>query len=646
VKSKITYLFTLALVALASSRVMAQAQDTPFLERTLTLALHDERLDNVLKRISRQGGFTFSYSPSILQGDKIVNYNFVNKTVREILDQLFQGTIQYKARGKYIILTKAMVSSSPKEPQLYSGYVVDEATGERLKHVSIYDPVTLSSTISDSYGYFEIEIDKPAKDLRLAINKQNYTDTLVVVPSPDNKLLNIPMRVNTARIATLADSVGKKLRRFWKNSKLFAKGQTNIANINDTIYRKTQVSFVPFIGTNHALSGNVINDYSLNVVGGYSMGVRKLELGSVFNIVRGNVQGVQMAGTFNAVGGKVKGVQMAGVINANYGTMEGAQLAGVLNFNWGEVRYFSAAGVMNFAGHGSRAVQLAGVGNITIGNQESPHLAGLFNLSTGNAKSQIGGVYNFAAKDVHGAQAAGILNLSAKNVAGAQTAGVLNFAANEVQGAQVAGILNFTGKRIRGAQVAGVLNYATRVEGAQIGLVNITDSIRGVPIGLLSIVLKGYHKLEVAADEVFYTNVAFRTGVRRFYNIITAGARPSTFDEEETFWTFGYGIGTAPRLSKKLFLNLDVTSNQIVQGNTIEALNMINKAYLGVDFQMMKNISITAGATLNAHFTETTYDGYKNFFTDYQPNVFYNKNVDSDLNVKMWIGGKIGVRFF
>lgn len=645
-KNKITPVFAAAFLALMLCRVAVHAQNsTPFLERTMTLALHEERLDDVLKRISRQGGFTFSYNPSILQADKIVSYNFVNKTVREILDQIFEGTIQYKARGKYIILTKGIAKSSTKEPQLYSGYVVDEATGERLKHVSIYDPVTLTSTVTDSYGYFEIEIDKPSKDLRLAINKQNYTDTLLVMPSSSGKLLNIPLKVNTEKIAMLADSVGEKLRRFWKKTKIFSKEQANIANIGDTLYRKSQVSLVPFVGTNHALSGNVINQYSLNIVGGYAMGVRKLELGGAFNIIRGDVEGAQLAGSFNFVGGNVKGAQLGGIFNATYGKAEGARFAGMFNFNWGEVRGASMAGLFNFSGHDSRAVQAAGMGNITIGNQESPHLAGLFNLSTGSAKSQIAGTCNFAARDVRGAQVAGVLNLAARNVTGGQGAGVLNFAAGEVKGAQIAGVLNFAGRKVRGAQVAPVLNYATRVEGAQVGLFNITDSIKGVPVGLLSIVLKGYHKFEVSADEVFFTNVAFRTGVRQFYNILTAGARPSTFKDEETLWTFGYGIGTAPRLTKKLYLNIDLTSSQIVQGNKIDAINMINKAYLGVDFQMFKKMSLTAGATFNAYFTDPTAEGYKDLFTDYKPNFFYNKNADPDLNVRMWIGGKIGIRF-
>jgi hypothetical protein len=257
---------------------------------------------------------------------------------------------------------------------------------------------------------------------------------------------------------------------------------------------------------------------------------------------------------------------------------------------------------------------LAGIGNGTIGKQEGPHIAGLFNFST-------------------------------RDTYPVQVAGLTNFTVGNLKGAQVSGLLNFAAKEVTGAQVSGLLNYATRVRGTQLGLINITDSIRGVPIGFLSFVLKGYHKIEISADEIFYTNVALRTGVRQFYNILTVGAKPDTFDDEETYWTFGYGIGTAPKLSRTLSLNVDLTANQVVYGKSIEAINMINKLYLGLEVQALKNVGVTFGVTLNGYVTETTYDKYQPLFTDYTPHIIADKTYSNDINMKMWWGGKIGVRF-
>jgi hypothetical protein len=158
-------------------------------------------------------------------------------------------------------------------------------------------------------------------------------------------------------------------------------------------------------------------------------------------------------------------------------------------------------------------------------------------------------------------------------------------------------------------------------------------------------VWKGYHKIEISADEVFYTNIAFRTGVRQFYNIFTAGAKTATFKENETSWIFGYGIGTAPRLSRKLFVNVDITSSQIVHGNSINALDLLNKVYVGFDYQAFRKLSVTFGATLNGLVRENSFDQYQPIFTDYQPDIFYTRNLGPDHNLKMWLGAKVGLRF-
>jgi hypothetical protein len=618
------------LAALLSIGAFANDEPIPLLERIVSINLENDRLDVALKKIAAQAGFTFSYNSSIIDDERVVNQTFKNKTVREILDEIFSGTIQYKARGKYVILTKAAEAQNKKDQRTLSGYIIDESTGRRLQNVSVYDPVSLSSTVTDSYGYFQIKVDQPSgEEIKLAVSKLHYTDTIVAVTTDRRALLKIQLHEKADRMNVLADSVRQKIKRFW-DTKILTPQAANMENIQDTLYRKFQFSIVPFVGTNHKLSGNVINDYSYNWYGGYSLGVEKLEIGGVFNMVRGDVNGAQFAGLFNSVGGKMKFLQIAGGLNMNRDSVTGYQLAGLINLNGNSSTKPAAAGLLNLTYRDSKGTHVAGLGNGTIGSQQGPHLAGLF---------------NFSIRDTRPLQAAGIFNFTTGKLTGAQVGGVFNFAQKETTGAQVAGLINISTKRITGAQVSGLLNYATKVRGSQVGLINVTDSIRGVPVGLLSFVLKGYHKLEVSADEIFYTNLAFRTGVRQFYNILTVGAKPHTFEEEETEWTFGYGIGTAPRLSRRLSLNVDVTAQQVVYGNTIEAVNMINKVYLGLEFQALKYVGVTLGITLNGYVTDITYDKYRPLFTDYQPHIISDRTYSNDMNLKMWWGGKIGVRF-
>jgi hypothetical protein len=582
------------------------------LQKKLSISLQGETIEASLKKISTAGGFVFSYNPAIIDGKKRITHRFTNQSIREILDKIFEGTVEYKSRGKYIILTSAPKSSARKEPAVVSGYIVDEATGERLKDVSVYDPITLSSAITDSEGYFQIKIDKPAPDIILSVNRQNYTDTIVAV-NERGRLLNISLKIDKEKIVVLADSVSDKIQRLWeKRTRLFQ--NANMMNVDDTLYRVSQVSLVPFIGTNHKMSAHVINDLSLNVIGGYSLGVNTLEIGGVFNLVRGNVKGAQFAGVFNGVGGDMTGAQFAGIMNANVGWSRGAQFAGVLNIN-----SYKTDGAM-----------ISGVANIATEELRGPQFAGVFNIATESASvAQLGGVFNVVARDMRGFQAAGVFNIAGGNV----------------KGAQVGGVFNIAGKDMKGIQIAPVFNVANKMKGVQIGLINIADSLKGVPIGFMSLVWRGYHKIEISADEIFYNNLAFRTGVNQFYNIFTIGARPSTYKDDVTLWSFGYGIGTAPRLSRKLYLNFDLTANQIVEGKSIEALNLLNRVYVGFDYQMFPKMSLTFGATVNGHITENSFDAYPQLFEHYEPNIFLDRDFGSDHNLKMWMGAKVGLRF-
>ncbi|NJN42885.1 MAG: hypothetical protein HC811_12310 [Flammeovirgaceae bacterium] len=367
----------------------------------------------------------------------------------------------------------------------------------------------------------------------------------------------------------------------------------NVENIQDTLFRKFQVSLVPFVGSNHKLSGNVVNDYSLNIFGGYSMGTNKAEFGGLFNVNRSNVEFAQFAGLFNTVGGTTRGVQMAGLGNMTRRKVSAAQFAGLYNANLGQVKGPQFAGLFNANGDASTGAQFAGLFNVQHGDYTGSQFGGLFNVST---------------------------------------------------------------KKMEGAQFAGLINVANSMRGVQMGFINYADSLHGVPIGFLSFVNKGgYHKFEVSADELFYINTAMRTGVRNFYNIIAAGMKPETFNgsyatgpnpSQENVWSFGYGFGTAPKLTKWLYLNFDLTANQVNKGSFTESINLLNKLYVGFDFQVVKKFSITTGITLNGYLYDPFYADNPQLFTDYTPNIFAEHTFDDGTELQLWWGAKFGLRFF
>lgn len=614
----------LALSFLSFSYTMGWSQNAPPLERKVSITFQGIQIESALSRLSQAGDFTFSYSPSILNSNHVVSSEYSDKSVREVLNGFFGESILAKGKGNYIILTKAPAPTKKEivnNTVTITGYVSNSDTGEKIGEVSVYNRKSLTATISDQFGFFKITLDNPDQEAELHFSKRSYLDTLIVLKSdvqfinmlmlPENPVIALAppvqdtVEVQTGPIAVHPPVVrqepvpSKRTFREFLQEEIFSKnifskkrGDVNVKNIKDPIYRDFQVSFVPFVGTNHKLSGNVINGYSLNILGGYSMGTTKAEFGGLFNIDRGDVSYGQFAGLFNTVGGRTNGGQFAGLGNLTRKKVEGGQFAGLFNANLDSVN------------------------------------AGQF---------------------------AGLFNLNGRASEGAQIAGLFNIQPSYYKGAQIAGLFNVATHQMQGTQIAGLVNYAHNIHGGQIGLINYADSIRGVPLGLMSIVSKGYHKIEFSADEIFYINAAFRTGVRQFYNILQAGVKPESFDgstsqgsltpDQENIWMFGYGVGTAPKLTKWLYLNVDLTSSHVNKGSFTNSFSLLNKIYLGFDFQVAKKFSITAGATLNGYLSDPSYTENPTLFTDFTPSIIKSHSFSSGNELKMWWGGKVGIRF-
>jgi hypothetical protein len=588
-----TFRFLVALSQLVLISSVGWAQNTPLLERRVTLQANEEKIPVVLSRIGLEGKFSFSYNAALIDETKQISLQANNRTVREILHEIFNDAFIYKEKGNHIILQKAPVTIASPATMIISGYVEDGVTRARLADASLYDKKSITSVITDEYGYFRMKVILHQQTAAISISKRNYRDTLITVSvgTPYLTVLLTPMvRDTVMSVPAKTDSVHEELPLPYQE-------EPNVRNIRDTLYRDIQISFLPFLGSNSRLSGNTINNYSINILGGYSLGTRNIELGFFVNMDRGDVSWLQIAGIGNMVGGRMYGIQLSGFYNINGGETKAVQVSGFTNVNLSD----------------AQGVQLAGFSNVNL-------------------------------KETEGLQVAGFSNVGIGRSFGAQIAGSTNVQIGSLQGSQFAGISNIASDHVNGSQIAGLFNYGRVVHGTQIGLVNVSDTLGGVPIGLISYVKSGHHKLEISADEVFHANVAFRTGVPKFYNIILAGIRPDFNLPSNPVWTFGYGIGTAPRLARWLDLNVDATAQHVSQGSFTNELSLLSKIHLGLDFKLARKFSLYGGVTLNGYLTHTGYTGYPDLFTDYQPTVTHEQNWGQS-NLKMWWGAKVGLRF-
>lgn len=420
------------------------AQNPSPLETKMTLRVSNERMDEVLRQISAKGGFSFSYSPDAIAVNSRVSLNASNQSVREILNVLFDGKVLFKERRKYIILQKAPGVVAKKPEAFYlNGYVIDETTGEKLPNASIYEPVTLASAVSNQYGYYKIKLPAQPEKLRLEVRKEDYAGRSVEILSRSNAYFSITLAPDTLRptpltrtlpdtikviapreprIASRADSSRPQIEipvvvvaettdpdsiipirrkekmtlaetlKDLRDGLVFAlstaRQAVHVENIQDSLHRPFQASLIPFIGTNGELSGNVVNDFSANLLAGYSLGVDVAETGLGFNLVRGDVCCFQAAGVANVVGREVKGVQAAGVANLVIGDFMGFQTAPALNITAGNFRGLQIGGV-NVAGEVLQGWQAFGVVNIA-NRVRSGHQVGFVNYADSSATVPFG----------------------------------------------------------------------------------------------------------------------------------------------------------------------------------------------------------------------------------------------------------------
>lgn len=639
------YFYLLSVVLFFCTGV-ARAQDTkrPVAERIITLSVKGESLKSVMDKIAQQGQFTFSYPSALLDTEKKISLTVNRKTVREVLPTLFGEKINWKFRGNYVILAAAPPKPATEKiaTVILSGYVIDGNTGEKIPSVSIYEGERMISTVTNKYGFFTIKLEEPGVKLRLKVSKQSYQDTLITINGKENQ--SIEIMIHPVREEVKNDTIINgdfPAMEFLIPSESFI----NTRNISDTIYRKWQVSFIPLLGTNYRLSGNVINDYSFNILGGYSRGTQKAELAGLFNINRGDAKHVQIAGIVNAVGGSFNGVQAAGSFNLVKKSVYGLQLSGVGNLAWDSVTGAQVAGTFNFNRGYTNAVQIAGTFNTNLDTAKGVQLAGIFNANLKPYSGvQIAGILNTSVQEMNGVQVAGILNTTIKDMEGVQVAGLGNAVVGNLKGVQVATLFNSVVKEMQGTQVSLILNYARKVKGTQIGIINISDSCSGIPIGLFSFVRTGYHRFEISADEIFYLNASLRTGTTKFHNLLFAGMDPT--QKDTNLWTFGYGLGTSLRLGKSTLLDIDLTAQQINKGNVGPKINMLTKLGVGIEQKITRGIHISTGPVLSAQITNRNYSHYPEIFSDIKPNVFYSKNTDSATHLRMWLGWKLGLRFF
>ncbi|QRR04130.1 carboxypeptidase-like regulatory domain-containing protein [Dyadobacter sandarakinus] len=562
---------------------MCQGQH--LLNRIVTVKVKQEAVSSVLKMISTQGKFSFSYNSNLVPGDSLVSLNVSEKTVKQVLGQLFKTNYQYKEKGEYLII----LPPAREKSNFINGYIYDEETNNPVDFASVYSRQLLISSLSGEDGHFQLKVRESAYPVSLSISKIGYGDTTLVLENARQEPVRISIRQHVVNLDTLivrqSGSASTWLGRLLLSARLQAQGQ-NIRQFFVSL--PYQASLTPGLSTQGRMSSQVINKFSLNLAGGYTGGTDGAEIAGGFNISNGNVQYAQIAGGFNLVSGDVKGAQIAGLLNHVTQSVIGAQVAGFANKTKGSV-------------HGA----------------------------------QVSGFASTAAEKITGAQISGAYNQASDDLDGLQVSGAVNLAKEDVSGAQITGGVNIGKKTVKGTQI-GVVNYAHRLKGVQIGVINVADSSSGASIGLLNFIKNSTSNVSVYTNEIVPVNVAWKLGTHHFYTVLQAGA---SWEEGSKAYTFGAGIGREFFPFKRLGMTAELGTQNIYLGNW-DDISFLHRVQLAATLKLGKRLLLFAGPAFSFYQYDDDQklkDGYKKY-----PAKGYRTYRIAD-EMTSWIGWQAGV---
>ncbi len=576
---------------------VVRAQETPYLEKQVNLKAGTYTYEELFRQLSNQTGVVFSYTT--FDDKRKTTVKSVKEPLRMVLNVIFNdGSCTYKTKGKYVIITcKAPPKPKPDNSVasnsnvIVNGYVYDAEDSSQVSESSVYLRQNKQSAVTNEYGYFNLSFPKTGDVLSISVAKENYEDTTVVILSKERNTIVIYLQPKAPPVTIVVDDSLKA--EVPVDTIDTSEPVVDSMNLFDKFWKRFNEERANLRNISDTLFTDVAVSFVPPLSTNHLLAVNTVNKYS-FNILMGYSRGIDV-------------MEIGGLVNVDAGNVKSFQLAGITNLVSGKVSGVQIGGISNLVSDTVEAFQLAGITNLNDSHFEGVQVAGIFNRS----------------ESVWGTQVAGIGN-SAQTVTGGQIAGIAN-SANDVLG----------------FQLSGIANRAGHITGSQIGLFNVSRSTTGVPVGFMSVVKTGYHKLELASDENLIGTMSFRTGVDQFHNIFIGGVQVS---ENPSLWTYGYGAGTALRLSKRFYFDADVTAQHLYLSGHNYSYNMLAKGFLGLEVRFGRKFAIAAGPTVNWYNTETVI-GTDPIWNQVQQHTLVDE-VTGNFSNKLWLGGKVAIRFF
>lgn len=237
---------------------------------------------------------------------------------------------------------------------------------------------------------------------------------------------------------------------------------------------------------------------------------------------------------------------------------------------------------------------------------------GMVNLVTYDFSGLQMGIWNDVGRHVSGLQSSLLMNFADGDLSGAQFSGIGNVAwgasdgfqwstffnvANDFSGLQMSAGLNLSSS-LDGAAL-GLVNVTGAASGLMLGLVNVADSMDGIALGLVNVIDGGYQKFEAWTSDTHALALGYKLGGQNFYTGLFVGLDPY----HDMRLSFGFGLGVHAPLANRLSLDTDITASLGFQAEEVRTKGLepvaLFKLRVTVAYALTGRLGIFGGVTLN-----------------------------------------------
>ncbi len=571
----------------------------------------------------------FSFDSKIIDDERKITYQCSDRSLEKVIQDMFDESISTKRVGNHVVLIKNLkkkrnTGSYPEDIYLYKGVVLDSLTGQAIANASIYHLATRKTTLTDAKGLFTIRLEGDQSH-EMVVGRKSYAHQIIFT-DPGKKELRVSLMPSEGEVEKLdvldihpvsSDTFDYPFGVVPEEAIITTQ---NLEEVDEVV--PFQISLLPGIGSHWMTGGITQYNFSVNILAGYSRGIKGMEIGGGLNICTKDIFGFQAAGILNSVAGQGTGFQAAGISNRVEKGFRGFQVAGIAN----RTQVFEGmqvAGIYNELKDSIVGMQMSGGVNIV------PKLTG----------AQVSGVLNKAEKGEKIMQVSGVVNMINSEFYGIQVAGVSNHSIG-VEGIQVAGIANMNRDTIDGIQISGILNKTKVNKGVQVGLINVAEESNGISIGLVNWIGNGMKAIEVGANEVFFAQLKFKHGQPNFYIIYSAGLRP----DDPEFFGGGLGVGSRMKEWNKMALTLEAGVSYIHESQNAFESNFNYRLETLFSYQFGTHFMVLLGPSINYHNLSLKDNVDGSIVSDVISSPWLEYKSNRKIR-QYWMGGSIGIQY-